>query len=649
MKRKLMFFAVIAALLTLLTLCLVSCGDECEDGHTFGDFTETKAPTCVEKGERSAVCSVCGEKSTEDIPPRGHDPQLTETVNATCTSQGKTVRVCSVCGEVSETAVPMLPHDMIKASSHRDSCTVSFSYCKVCGVRAETPSGDHAALEVGQECGACGYKLERYSYGSDRVMSHTESGSLILEVCSSVAMKPEIENTDELTAIYFSAEVEEIEDGAYRQDQTHPAYTEVRAICFAENSALTHIGSLAFDGMKALTFIKLPETVTLLEGGAFRGCTMLSGAILPDGITVLNGNTFYGCTSLMNLRLPCGLVSMGNGEFTDCVYLESIELPASLIYIGQGAFDGCAAVTDQADKPETVIGHIFYKYNGVMPSGSVYSIPSGVTVISPNAFKDQTGLTELSLKGVSHILPSAFLGCTSLRSFTDAEDVELVWVNNFNIPYFNSEANYKNGILSLGGFLYSSKSDISGDIVIDANIKTVGQGAFHGRTGLTGVSFAEGSRLISIQTSAFSGCTNLERVTLPEGLVSITASAFKSCGSLGSVNIPSSVTTVGDSAFEGCNTLTSVTFAKGSRLITVGKNAFKNCGMLQSIELPASLEHIYPGAFTHIASVRFGDPSGWVLTYMGGAISDELDLSDPEANAAMFVKYSICDFEKIIK
>ena len=114
------------------------------------------------------------------------------------------------------------------------------------------------------------------------------------------------------------------------------------------------------------------------------------------------------------------------------------------------------------------------------------------------------------------------------------------------------------------------------------------------------------------------------------------------------MNIPSSVTTVGDSAFEGCNTLTSVTFAKGSRLMTVGKNAFKDCGMLQSIELPASLEHIYSGAFTHIASVIFGDPHGWVLTYLGGAISDELDLSDPAVNAAIFVNYSICDLEKIM-
>ena len=71
---------------------------------------------------------------------------------------------------------------------------------------------------------------------------------------------------------------------------------------------------------------------------------------------------------------------------------------------------------------------------------------------------------------------------------------------------------------------------------------------------------------------AFSGCTTLQNVTLPEGLQSINQWAF-----------------------ENCSSLQSITFPEG--LQTIGYEAFFDCLVLQSVALPSTLQNIKEGAF----------------------------------------------------
>ncbi len=78
----------------------------------------------------------------------------------------------------------------------------------------------------------------------------------------------------------------------------------------------------------------------------------------------------------------------------------------------------------------------------------------------------------------------------------------------------------------------------------------------------------------SIGSSAFSYCSSLTSVTIPEGVTSIESSAFSYCSSLTSVIIPESVTSIGSSAFSGCSSLTSVTIPEG--VTSIGKSAFSD-------------------------------------------------------------------------
>ena len=70
----------------------------------------------------------------------------------------------------------------------------------------------------------------------------------------------------------------------------------------------------------------------------------------------------------------------------------------------------------------------------------------------------------------------------------------------------------------------------------------------------------------SIAQSAFSGCTSLIKVTLPEGITNIGSYAFYDCSNLTTVNIPESMTSIGTLPFKGCEKLTYNTFDNGNYL-----------------------------------------------------------------------------------
>ena len=82
-----------------------------------------------------------------------------------------------------------------------------------------------------------------------------------------------------------------------------------------------------------------------------------------------------------------------------------------------------------------------------------------------------------------------------------------------------------------------------------------------------------------INDFAFSGCSALTSVTIPNSVTSIGASAFQNC-SLTSITIPNSVTSIGGYAFEGCY-LTYVTFP--NQMISIAGNAFVHCDNIENV------------------------------------------------------------------
>ena len=85
-----------------------------------------------------------------------------------------------------------------------------------------------------------------------------------------------------------------------------------------------------------------------------------------------------------------------------------------------------------------------------------------------------------------------------------------------------------------------SSGEYSGEVVIPESV--VYEGTVYSVTGIVG---------------AFSGCSGLTSVTIPNSVTSIVG-VFSGCSGLTSVTIPNSVTSIGEYAFDYCRALTSV-------------------------------------------------------------------------------------------
>ncbi len=83
--------------------------------------------------------------------------------------------------------------------------------------------------------------------------------------------------------------------------------------------------------------------------------------------------------------------------------------------------------------------------------------------------------------------------------------------------------------------------------VIENGVTTIGESAFSGCSGLTTITIPDS--VTNISDFAFKDCTGLTSVTIPGGVERIGAGVFHGCTELTSVTIPDSVTSIGEKAF----------------------------------------------------------------------------------------------------
>ena len=114
-----------------------------------------------------------------------------------------------------------------------------------------------------------------------------------------------------------------------------------------------------------------------------------------------------------------------------------------------------------------------------------------------------------------------------------------------------------------------------------------------------GYSVKEGTRIIC--NKAFSTCTSLTSIVIPNSVVSIGDGAFSRCSSLSNIVIPNSVTDIGNSAFSFCRSLTNIVIPNS--VTDIGNSAFSDCSSLSNIVIPDSVTAIGNFAFWGCSSL----------------------------------------------
>ena len=92
-----------------------------------------------------------------------------------------------------------------------------------------------------------------------------------------------------------------------------------------------------------------------------------------------------------------------------------------------------------------------------------------------------------------------------------------------------------------------------------------------------------------IKGGAFSGCSNLESVVIPNSVTTIESETFRN-SALENIKIPKSVTWIKDNAFRDCHNLKSVEIPDSVEQI--GRYAFYGCSALKNIKIPKSVTRI---------------------------------------------------------
>ena len=241
--------------------------------------------------------------------------------------------------------------------------------------------------------------------------------------------------------------------------------------------------------------------------------------------------------------------------------------------------------------------------------------------IYPNysPFDNNKSITSVIVEeGVTTICTRAFYGCTNLTSISLPSTIKRIDGYAFvNTAYYNDEQNWENGVLYIGNYLIAASKDISGNYLIKDGTIAIAHCAFSNCTSLTGVTMPNSVKHIG--ESAFGGCTALSDLDISPNIESIYHSAFGKCSSLYNINLPDKVIDISSSAFNGTGfykngnnwtsgSMYSGEFYIGNHLINsdghkgylevrkgtidIARNAFEDCENTRIIAIPQSVKHI---------------------------------------------------------
>ena len=358
---------------------------------------------------------------------------------------------------------------------------------------------------------------------------------------------------------------------------------------------------------KTVTELIVPNFVTSIANGAFSGCGKLEKLTIPfTGESRKTVNPDYNGKNCLGYVFGSTFYE-GGVEVKQATGVKNdlrFYIPESLHYVKvtevakEYAFYNCSSITSLS------LENITNQIQGNLCNGCVNlsscTLPIGLKYIGYGAFSGCKNLKDFNLSDcldtIIEISYDAFEGCTSLFEI----EGNVVYVTQWAIGTVSkdiTQINIRKGTIGIAAHAFSKCTKLL-LVQMPETLKFVG-------------------------SSSFTGCSALETLILPDSVRNIGSSAFSKCLSLRSITIPSKIEKVGQYFVEGCETLTFaekdgikylgneenpyivVVYADKtlknvilpSTVRVIADSAFKDCIDLVSVSLPAGVVTIENYAF----------------------------------------------------
>lgn len=354
------------------------------------------------------------------------------------------------------------------------------------------------------------------------------------------------------------------------------------SIVFDSASNILSFGYRAFYGAKNLREVTVPATVVAIDYYAFAQCNNLETVKFEEGsrLAGIYEGAFFGCGKLKNIILTDNIVEISDYAFYGCTSLT--EIPVSDTSMIKGIYSYAFAysgICGDFATPKTLIDIGDYAFRGTKITSAFIPDDNKLDLI--------IGIGVFEECEVMEKIDVPFLGA----SYGDEDIYWIGYIFGAGAPSANATyipQSLRTYIAHEGGLLELTCGT-------PANIGSSKPTGYYkmDETNIENITLPEG--ITSIGQWAFYKCVNLKSVTIPDSVTNINSWAFYNCSSLESLTIPDSVKVIGNETFYNCKSLTSIRIPDGVTII--GNYTFSGCTNLTSITIPSSVTSIEKYAF----------------------------------------------------